>query len=69
MLKVVCTIPLIQVGETIFENVEVTINESSQIRIEMNLFKRTAQHMRRAVAQAEKTTGETKFKKNSKLER
>lgn len=39
IVQQVCTVPLIQVGEMGFENVEVTINESSQIRIGMNLFK------------------------------
>jgi hypothetical protein len=39
IIQKVCTIPSIQVGEIKFENVEVTINESSQIRIGMNLFK------------------------------
>lgn len=35
----VCTIPSIQFGELVIENVDVTINESSQIRVGMNLFK------------------------------
>lgn len=39
IMQQVYTIPLIQIGDTNFENVEVTINESSQIRIGMNLFK------------------------------
>ncbi len=39
IIQQVCTIPLIKVGELEFENVEVTINESSQIRIGINLFK------------------------------
>ena len=39
IIQQICTIPSIQVGEMKFENVVVTINESSQIRIGINLFK------------------------------
>lgn len=39
VIQQIGTIPSIQVGEMKFENVEVTINESSQIRIGMNLFR------------------------------
>jgi hypothetical protein len=39
IIEQVCTIPSIQVGEMTFDDVDVTINESSQIRIGMNLFK------------------------------
>ncbi|MEL6670393.1 MAG: hypothetical protein AAFP08_15585 [Bacteroidota bacterium] len=39
VVEKVCTIPSIQVGEIEFEQVEVTINESSQIRVGINLFR------------------------------
>jgi hypothetical protein len=39
IIQQVGSIPYIQVGEMTFQNVEVTINESSQVRIGINLFK------------------------------
>ncbi|MEM6725336.1 MAG: hypothetical protein AAF598_14950, partial [Bacteroidota bacterium] len=39
IIQQVATIPSIKIGDVIFENVHVAINESSQLRIGMNLFK------------------------------